>query len=246
MGPPVHIQELLAPFEEATKKVSSSTTCSLSFASFALERLEGFLKKHIKKDHFKELGIEAMLEKLLKYKGEIDSQSLLPSFLDPRYSDRMTGNSRASVINLLKSMLQHTKGDRTQPKKQHSIFDMTEEENFAVAATVEYPELTRFINLQKINTDQDPLLWWSKHEAICPNLAEIARDQLAILASSVPSEVAFSAAGQVISDRRCNLNTITVQALMMHRAWKMFSAGAEYLKVEDRALEIVSQESDEE
>ena len=72
-----HIQELLAPFEEATKKFSSSTTCSLSFASFALERLEGFLKKHIKKDHFKELGIEAMLEKLLKYKGEIDS-SFLP------------------------------------------------------------------------------------------------------------------------------------------------------------------------
>ena len=143
------------------------------------------MRKHIKKDNFKELGIEAMLEKLLKYKGEIDSQSLLPSFLDPRYSDRMTGNSRTIVINLLKSMLQHTKGDRTQPKKQHSIFDMTEEENFAVAATVEYPELTRFINLQKINTDQDPLLWWSKHEAICPNLAEIARDQLAILASSV-------------------------------------------------------------
>ena len=47
----------------------------------------------------------------------------------------------------------------------------------------------------------------------------MAKDFLAIPASSVPSESAMSTAGRVISDYRSSLNTDTVKMLVTGKSW---------------------------
>jgi len=66
---------------------------------------------------------------------------------------------------------------------------------------------------------QDPLKWWHDNEAEFPAVARIARDYMSMLASSVPSEAAFSAAGRLVTDQRTSLDSSTVQNLMLRGSW---------------------------
>ena len=63
-------------------------------------------------------------------------------------------------------------------------------------------------------TIPNPLHWWKSYEALFPKLAPLARKYLAIPASEVPSERAFSAAGQVVTKRRASLDPNTVDAII--------------------------------
>ena len=65
----------------------------------------------------------------------------------------------------------------------------------------------------------NPLQYWKVHEHRFPALAQMARDFLAIPASSVPSEAAFSQAGRVLDDYRSSLDPATVSALMLTKSW---------------------------
>lgn len=65
----------------------------------------------------------------------------------------------------------------------------------------------------------DMLHWWKTKSEIYPVLSKIARDVLAIPASTVPSESAFSTGGRVISDYRSSLAPTTVEALMCLQDW---------------------------
>lgn len=48
----------------------------------------------------------------------------------------------------------------------------------------------------------DPLEWWAKHATTFPHLAKMAIKYLCVCATSVPSERVFSAAGNIVSDKR--------------------------------------------
>ena len=50
-------------------------------------------------------------------------------------------------------------------------------------------------------------------------LSHLAKDVLAVPASTVPSELAFSTGGHVIDPLRCNLSTSTVEALICTQSW---------------------------
>lgn len=66
---------------------------------------------------------------------------------------------------------------------------------------------------------EDPLKWWEAHQSRLPILYCIARDYLAIPATSAPSEREFSAAGQLVTVRRTSLNDDSIQANMCLRSW---------------------------
>ena len=64
----------------------------------------------------------------------------------------------------------------------------------------------------------DPLRWW-KNEDRFPTLAAMARDHLAVQATSAASERAFSRAKRAIGDQRTRLNEETLRILMCLGSW---------------------------
>ena len=90
-------------------------------------------------------------------------------------------------------------------------------------------ELDEYLNeqLKPRKEEVDILHWWKTKSELYPVLSKIARDVLAIRASTVPSESAFSTGGRVISDYRSSLATTTVEALICLQDW--FKAAGMYL-----------------
>lgn len=60
---------------------------------------------------------------------------------------------------------------------------------------------------------ENPLTWWEKNAARYPTLAELARSLLCIPATSTPSERLFSAAGNIVSEKRASLSPEHVDML---------------------------------
>jgi len=92
-------------------------------------------------------------------------------------------------------------------------------------ATKGFPELVEYVTIFPIDLQEDPLRWWACNETRFPNLAVLARDHLTMLASTVPSEEAFSAAGNMVTEERSNLNPLTVQTLMINHSWRKYERG---------------------
>lgn len=60
----------------------------------------------------------------------------------------------------------------------------------------------------------DALLWWKKHHESYPTLAILAKKLLCIPATSAPAEIAFSAAGNIVTDKRNRLCETSIRELM--------------------------------
>ena len=66
-------------------------------------------------------------------------------------------------------------------------------------------EIDEYKRIPTIDGDNDPLLWWKYLSKKFQLLSQLARNYLAISASSLPSERLFSKAGQIISSQRAQL-----------------------------------------
>ncbi|CAG8491509.1 3797_t:CDS:2 [Ambispora gerdemannii] len=75
------------------------------------------------------------------------------------------------------------------------------------------------ISEKPANKEINVLAWWKAHQTQFPHLAHMARDYLAIPASSVASERAFSAGGNTITNKRSSLVPKTVRAAQCFRSW---------------------------
>lgn len=70
-----------------------------------------------------------------------------------------------------------------------------------------------------VDRASNPLDYWKFKEKTYPVLAAMARDYLAVPATSCSSERLFSAAGNVISEKRSRLNADTLRALLCLKNW---------------------------
>ena len=61
-------------------------------------------------------------------------------------------------------------------------------------------ELNTYMWVQQVVNDTDPLMWWKQHQEEFPSLVRMARQYLAVPASSVSPERLFSSVGLVKSD----------------------------------------------
>jgi UDP-2,3-diacylglucosamine pyrophosphatase LpxH len=77
----------------------------------------------------------------------------------------------------------------------------------------------------------DILSWWKTHGSQYPVLAMVARDVLAIPASTVASESAFSAGGRVVDKYRSRLDPEVVEALICTKDWIRASRKGKRIKV---------------
>jgi hypothetical protein len=82
-------------------------------------------------------------------------------------------------------------------------------------------ELDKYLEEETIPTDApfDILQYWKTSSATCPILARMARDILAVPASMVASESAFSSGEKIINDYRSRLTSETVEALICLQNW---------------------------
>jgi hypothetical protein len=67
--------------------------------------------------------------------------------------------------------------------------------------------------------DYEILQWWVLNSARYPMLSNIVRNVMAVPASSVASESAFSTCMRVIADHRTSLGPEAVEALMCFGDW---------------------------
>ncbi|CAB4422049.1 unnamed protein product [Rhizophagus irregularis] len=63
------------------------------------------------------------------------------------------------------------------------------------------------------------LEWWKLNETQYPHLAAMARDYLAIPATSVPIERAFSGGTDLVTQKKCSLSPETIRACMCLKSW---------------------------
>lgn len=63
-------------------------------------------------------------------------------------------------------------------------------------------------------TELNPLCWWKENSHRYPILSRLARKYLCILATSVPTERAFSSAGNTVSAKRSCLQPDSVEMLV--------------------------------
>ncbi|KAJ1283052.1 hypothetical protein BS78_03G098400 [Paspalum vaginatum] len=107
--------------------------------------------------------------------------------------------------------------------------DMSMADNGPFADWIQYlssnvevlPELDRYLNESptELSEDFDILNWWMVYTPVYPTLARIARDVLAVPASTVASEWVFNTGGRAIGDFHNRLTPETVEALICLRDW---------------------------
>jgi hypothetical protein len=80
-------------------------------------------------------------------------------------------------------------------------------------------EVERYLAAPMADPEVNVLEWWKHHSDVYPCLARIARDYLAISATSVPAERVFSGGADLITNKRGSLNEDTIQACMCLSSW---------------------------
>uniref|UniRef100_A0A1X7TCX8 HAT C-terminal dimerisation domain-containing protein n=1 Tax=Amphimedon queenslandica TaxID=400682 RepID=A0A1X7TCX8_AMPQE len=65
--------------------------------------------------------------------------------------------------------------------------------------------MNQYLKVKILDRNEDPIVWWSEHEAAYPSLHKLAMKYLSIPGTSVPAERLFSKAGELISARRNRL-----------------------------------------
>lgn len=86
--------------------------------------------------------------------------------------------------------------------------------------------------------DIDPLAWFKVRVDSYPRIAAAAKNLLGVPATSMPSEQLFSVTGNIITKKRCNLNSKVVQATLCLRDWGYGISETQDLDDEDLTEEI--------
>jgi hAT family dimerisation domain. len=79
--------------------------------------------------------------------------------------------------------------------------------------------LQLYLLLPTLDGQIKPLQWWEMNELQYPRLARMARDYLAITATSVPSEQSFSLSKNLITCNRNRLLGKMIRACMCLKSW---------------------------
>ena len=75
-------------------------------------------------------------------------------------------------------------------------------------------EITKYLASHPVQNKENPLVWWKGSEKTLPILAKLARKYLTPPATSVPAERVFSAAGNIINEKRSCLSPDMVNVLI--------------------------------
>lgn len=216
------LMSLLKPFEELTRRISSDSTPTLSLLRVFIPKVIAHLDKGYDDDEVDRVSC-IIKTKLLDYMKYLQDDLLeLATILDPRTKlSSHDAATRDSAIERLRSLVaQNTQTAPSQSLDDESFFaDCFGEVNTS-------NEVDLYIALPRMKQTSDPLNFWMANKSEYPNLAPLARTVLAIQSTSVASERAFSLAGLIDNDRRCNLSKASFESLVQLRSWLLYACGS--------------------
>ncbi|CAO2146641.1 unnamed protein product [Urochloa humidicola] len=201
--------------------------------------------------------IEYMQRKFKRYWKLTWLQITFPVIFDPRFKFQLAefrlkqafGNEGESKVALLKKVLLDLFMDYSQVStgNQHTTQQVATSEvvtnaggryadwdqhlSLNASPTIEVPsELENYLKKGLIPRTEtlDILSWWKSNSVEYPTLSRMARDVLAVPASTVASESAFSTGRRIISDLRSRLTPKNVEALICLQDWIRASGSSQF------------------
>jgi hypothetical protein len=184
-------------------------------------------------------AMQAAHDKLCKYySGTWASMYAIAVILDPRikmdyyeaddWEARHVAHSKDSLVQAIEAYggtAEAAVVAAPQPRQASSAKNLSDEMDEALARKMKRRraekkgELDKYLTDPTIDIHTDILGWWKYHAAEYPCLARIARDYLAIPATSAPAERLFSAAADLITKKRGSLSDDTIQACRCMHSW---------------------------
>ncbi|XP_026087221.1 zinc finger BED domain-containing protein 4-like [Carassius auratus] len=212
----------LGPFEELTRKVSSSEAMAADVIP-AVTVLQRFLSRETDDDH----GIKTMKVTLAaavrRRFSDVEEQPLysIATLLDPRYKNLFFSNTNTAanakemlMRELLRSSREEENHDLHEPPARKprrdqesssldSIFDEIADEQAPVslnrAQVGSTAQLETYLGETTISREDKPLQYWSVNKVRFPTLAKIP---LSTMQYSVNSERLFSSVSHIVNDDR--------------------------------------------
>jgi hAT family C-terminal dimerisation region len=84
---------------------------------------------------------------------------------------------------------------------------------------VQHDEFEEYLAAPRAEPETDVLQWWKVNATAYPRLAAMARDYLAIPATSAPVERVFSGGTDLVQPKRGSLSEDTIRACMCLKSW---------------------------
>lgn len=217
----------LEPFEDASELLAGKTyiTSSLVVPTFngLMDHVETF-KSH-KSIMLKEAA-SAAYDKLNKYYSKTSEMLTVATLCDPRfnlqwYKDDEDGVSAESIRAVFENAFENYKPVSNVASAEPKPSSPVKKFKLAIFKSQGQvkDEITAYLGRQREPETVDPLQWWKSHEKEYPTVAKMARDHLAIAASSIEDERVFSASEYQLAKKRCSMLPSTLRRLVCVRYW---------------------------
>ena len=243
------ILKLFAIFVRPCKKLQGEKYPTMNYAIPQYLRL--LHKLELLRTHF---GLNTVLgkactsayDKMEKYYNMIKTQTFAISatICDPRFNFNVfqnlyqDANGNAHKARIRKQFqdvfakyeqrelgLQAAEAEAESPQKAESDHD-SESDLFKPRGTTDFEtEHGKWMKQQPMKRDTDILRYWASKEYEFPIMARIARDHLAIPATSAASECVFSVGSDIITKKRNRLGASNTRRLLCLRDWGVLEEG---------------------
>ena len=147
------------------------------------------------------------------YFDQINQLLHIPAFFDPRYKNSAYGRmSRENILQPIQSAMNNYRESAVSITEDEPVQDLRHQfKNLSTSETRNYfrnlfmpnqnpqsiiNELDTYFD---VNSEILSLEWWKLHESEYSTLAQMAKDYLTIMSTSVPCEQFFSIAGKQIT-----------------------------------------------
>jgi hypothetical protein len=145
-----------------------------------------------------------------------------------KYSSRESDIKAASILQGIEDVESDNDNDAQEQEQDSEDELYVSQSNHDIE-----PEWKRWMKEPTMNRGTDILRFWQAKQYQYPIIARIAKDHLAIPATSVESERLFSVGGDIITKKRNQLSPSTLRYLLCLRSWGVISPGEEEDSADD-------------
>nr|XP_017025172.1 E3 SUMO-protein ligase ZBED1-like [Drosophila kikkawai] len=234
------LTKLLAPFDTATKQVSSNTVVTISICipiACGLMHTLDSVKSELKSSE----GLAAckfLMDNIITRLSKYEERSItrIATLIDPRFkkqgfrspfnsgqAEKLLENEMTLLKNLSHDSVLHAvePPPPLQNNQSQSLFKFVKQNIEELPKTKRVDaivELRQYFNLNHLDENVDPLQYWKHNDS---NMKQLVRKFLCVPATSTESERMFSKAGLIMSKRRASLEAKNLDALLFlqRNAW---------------------------